>query len=234
MDAPTALRAIARGWYFVVIGTLMAATAAFVLAGTATPQYEAVSSYVISPADAGDGGGVTESIRTLEDARSRAIVSTFVEILSSETVHDRGASLAGLSPAVLEDYAIRAVVAPEANVVRLVVRGPAPEVAAALSGAIGIGAADTFIDLYKIYDVSLLDSADVPEVPAGRGLVATVVLAALVGSAGGAAIALLWGLARNPAPNRLQTRLASYDRELTAVITPLHPDRTDQRTTRAG
>jgi uncharacterized protein involved in exopolysaccharide biosynthesis len=234
MDTPTALRAVRRGWYFLVIGTAVAATAAFVLAGTATPQYEASSTYVISPGGATGTSDVTESIRTLEDARSRAIVSTFVEVLSSDTVHARGAALAGLSDEVLEDYTVRAVVLPEANVVELTVRGPTPEVTAALSGAIGIGAAETFIDLYKIYDVSQLDGAEVPDTPAGRGLAATVALAALLGLAGGAAVALLWGLATDTSPNRLQTRLASYDRELTAVITPLHPEQEHLRTTRAG
>jgi hypothetical protein len=64
--------------------------------------------------------------------------------------------------------------------------------------------------------------------------VATVALAGLLGLAAGAAIALLWGLAISSAPNRLQTRLASYDRELTAVITPLHPDQQPRRTIKAG
>lgn len=234
MDTSTALRAVTRGWFFVVLGGAVAATAAFVLFATASPQYEASSTYVVSPADSGATYDIAESIRTLEDARSRAIVSTFVEVLSSTTVHARGAVLAGLSSGILEDYAVRAVVAPEANVVELTVRGPAPEVAAALSGAIGFAGAETFIGLYKIYDVSLLDAADVPESPAGRGLASTIGLAWILGLAAGAAVALLWGLAKGGAPDRLQTRLASYDRELTAVITPLHPDQVTRRTTRAG
>ncbi len=234
MDAATALRALRRGWFLVLIGGAVAATAAFALAGTATPQYEASSTYVVSPAGGAGTSDVAESIRTLDDARSRAIVSTFVEVLSSGTVHDRGAALAGLSEQILEDYSIRAAVLPEANVVELTVRGPTPEVVAALSGTIGISAAETFVDLYKIYDVSQLDAAEVPDAPAGRGLVTTVALAGLLGLAAGAAVALLWGLAAGPASNRLQARLASYDRERSAVITPLRSDRDQRRTTRAG
>jgi capsular polysaccharide biosynthesis protein len=234
MDAATALRALRRGWFFVVVGGAVAATAAFVLAGTAAPYYEASSTYVVSPPDAAETSDIAESIRTLDDPRSRAIVSTFVEVLSSDTIHTRGAALAGLSPGTLDTYSVRAVVLPEANVVELTVRGPAPEIAAALSGAIGISAAETFIELYKIYDVSMLDGAEVPESPAGRSLVTTVALAGLLGLAAGAAVALLWGLATDSSSNRLQTRLASYDRELTAVITPLHPDQEHRGATRAG
>jgi capsular polysaccharide biosynthesis protein len=209
MDAATALAALRRGWFFVVIGGAVAAAAALLLTAASVPSYEASSTYVVSPPNGAGASDVAESIRTLDDPRSRAVVGTFVEVLSSATIQGRGAALAGLPPGTLDDYSVRAVVLPEANVVELAVRGPAPEVAAALSGAIGISAAETFIDLYRIYDVSMLDGAETPDSPAGR-------------------------LAGQAPPNRLQARLASYGREPAAIITPLHRDQERRRTTRAG
>ena len=232
MDAGTAFRALRRGWFLVVIGALAAAAAAFVMSAAAEPVYAATSTYVISPAEGEGTYDVAESIRTLEDARSRAIVSTFVEVLSSGTIHERGAASVGYDAAVLDGHDVSASILPEANVVQLTVTGRTPELAAELSGAIGASAAATFVDLYKIYAVSLLDPADVPTAPAGRGLVETMILAGILGVAAGAGMALLWGLLHGRAPDRLQSRLASYDRELTAVITPLHGEA--QRVSKAG
>jgi uncharacterized protein involved in exopolysaccharide biosynthesis len=224
MDATTALRALRRGWFFALIGALAAVAASAVLTLSAEPAYEASSTYIVTPAASDSPFDPAEGARTLDDSRARAIVSTFVEILSSRSIHDRAGATLGMAPATVDAYDVRGVVLPEANVVELSVTGPNPEVAAALSGAIGAAGTETFVALYRIYDVAPLDVAEVPAEPAGRGPVTTLALAGVLGLAAGAAVGMLWGLARQQKSRTLERRLASYGRELHAVVTPIHGD----------
>jgi capsular polysaccharide biosynthesis protein len=235
MDAANALTAIRRAWYLVLAGMIGAIAVAFALHAITDPVYETSSTYVISPAqDPTDPGAVQESIRTLDDARSRAIVATFTEVLDSTAIHEEAAQSIGIQGLSADDYDFSAVILPEANVVELTVRGPRPQAAALLSGAVGDLAAARFSELYLIYDIVLLDPPSIPTEPANTPLPQRLVMAAALGLLAGAALALLWGSPQLRKIQQRERRLLSYTvSEAPSVVTPLHK-REDQQAAGSG
>lgn len=209
MDGSTALRALRSTWWIVVLAVVAAAGAAVLLGSRQELRYQSVATFVVSPRQGGDPSSITESVRTLDPARARALVSTYVEMLTSTAVQDEAAAALGLGifPA---GYQVKAVVAPEAYVAELQVTGPSPAEAAVLSGAIGAGASARFVFLYQIYDVVLLDPASVPTTPVNRGPMETAVLGGALGLVAGLGVALLAGAPRVRRRRYMQQRLDAY------------------------
>jgi capsular polysaccharide biosynthesis protein len=229
MDGSTMLRALRRTWWIVVLAALAAAGAALYLGSRQDLRYQSVASYVVSPHQSDATADVIESVRTLDQARARALVSTYVEMLTSTAVHDEAAAALGLG-VFPEGYEVDAVVAPEAYVAELHVTGPAATDAAVLSGAIGVAASARFVGLYQIYDVVVLDPASVPTDPVNRGPVETALIGAALGLMAGLAIAVLAGAPRVRRRRRMQQRLEAYG-TTDATVTAFPAER---RTTRAG
>ena len=228
MDGTSAFRSLRRFWWVVLAAVVAAAGAGYLLAAREPLRYESVASYVVSPR-AGDSADVTESVRTLDPARARALVSTHVEILTSAAVQEAAAAAAGLG-AFPDGYRVEAIVAPEAYVAELRVTGPEAAQAAVLSGAIGTEASRRFAELYPIYDIVLLDPASVPNDPVNRSPVETALLGAALGLMAGLAIAVLAGAPRVRRRRHMQERLEAYGTP-DATVTPFPAER---RTTRAG
>jgi uncharacterized protein involved in exopolysaccharide biosynthesis len=219
MDSSSALRAIGRGWYFLAVGAIAGAVAAVLLTARQQPVYEAASTYIVSPRVDGTTDAA-ESVRTLDGDRARAIVSTLVEVMTSSTVQQEAAATIGMEAATLADYSVQAVVLPEAYVAELTVVGPVAQNAVLLSAAVGNLAAARFVDLYQIYDVGLLDPADLPTGPVNRGLIETAVMAGALGLLAGAVVALIAAAPRIRRSNMMQRRLASYGGEATVTLLP--------------
>jgi uncharacterized protein involved in exopolysaccharide biosynthesis len=229
MDGSTVLRALRSTWWIVVLAVVAAAGAAYYLGARQELRYESVSSYVVSPQQDQTTADVTESVRTLDPARARALVSTYVEMLTSTAVQQEAASALGLGM-FPEDYTVTAVVAPEAYVAELRVTGPGSPEAAALSGAIGVSASARFVDLYQIYDVVLLDAASVPTEPVNRGPVETAIVGGALGLLAGLGVAVLAGAPRVRRRRRMQQRLDAYGPpDATVTLFPA-----ERRVTRAG
>ncbi|MCB2223819.1 MAG: hypothetical protein KQH83_06545 [Actinobacteria bacterium] len=225
MDAATAFQAIRRGWYLVVVGVCAAVGAGVLLHATAAPYYETSATYIVSPVqDTANPDLVQESIRTLDDARSRAIVATFAEVLQSGSVHEEAVRTLGIDGITTDDYEFSSVILPEANVVQLTVGGPEAQTAVLLASSTGALSAERFSALYQIYDIVLLDAPALPTGPSNPSLFQTLFMAGALGSVAGAALALLWGLPRLRRERARQRRLLSYavSEAPSSVVTPLH------------
>ncbi|HSR15941.1 MAG TPA: hypothetical protein VLL51_09325 [Gemmatimonadales bacterium] len=225
MDLSSALRSIRKAWYFVALGILAAISVAVFMHGTSLPVYETSATYVVSPSQ-DPTVDIAESVRTLEDPRSRAIVSTYAEVLVSAAIREQAAASLGLDLAGLAEYDFRSVLLPEANVVKLTVTGPSPQVAVLLSTTAGNLAAERFIELYRLFDIVLLDPAALPTAPANPTLLQTAVMAGALGMLGGTALALLWGAPKVRKQNRMRRRVDTYgDRAGTVTSIELHRQR---------
>lgn len=224
MDGASVARSLKRFWYLPVLGAMAAVSVAIVMSASELPLYEARSTYIVSPS-ASATVDAAESIRTLDDPRSRAVVSTYIEVLASSAVEREAAVALGLDPSITDDYTVAAVLLPEANVVEMTVVGPVPEIAVALSETVGTRASETFEALYQIYDVGLLDPPDLPTAPSGRALQETAALAAALGVLLGAAVAVLAGMPGEARRRRMHSRIEHYGGSGTATITALPTDR---------
>ena len=224
MEPSVALRAIRQAWYIVVLAVLGAIATAVLLTMMAPLAYSTSSTYVVSPGT-GDTFEVAEAVRTLDTTRGRAIVATYVEILSSDAVQAAAAGELGADPSLLREFQIVAVILPEANVVSVTVTGPNPNTAVFVSEAAGAAAARRFVDLYPIYSVSVLDAPIVPTSPMNRDLSRTIVLAAALGMAVGGLVALAVGLPRVRRSRMMSQRLSSYaDNEMPPNVASMPSD----------
>ena len=219
MDLKAAVRSVLLGWYYPALGILVACGVAVFLHSREVPVYQAEATYVVTPYTGPTEGDTTESVKTLDATRSRSIMTTLTEIVSSDTARSTAATALGLDPTVIAGYAVEAVVAPEANVIATTVRGPDPEMTVALSNAIGEAAITRFIGLYKIYDVEPLDPPVTPTEPSNRGLVELAIMASAFGVLVGGGIALIRGLGFDSrGRSTMQSRLGAYGG---ATVTPL-------------
>lgn len=231
MDLSSALRAIGRGWYFLVIGLVASIIAAVLLNEAKPPTYDAVATYVVSPR-LDDAGDVDERVKTLESTRSRAILTTFIEFLTSDTVHTAAGTTISLDRAALGDYDVTAAIIPESNVIETTVTGPNPQVGVLLAQAVGEDATRRFIDLYQIYDIVQLDPPTAPSTPSSAPLTHTLVTSGALGLLAGGALALVFGSVTGGGHRRrtMGDRIGAYgdDRAVTSI------DARYQRYPRAG
>jgi capsular polysaccharide biosynthesis protein len=229
MEGSTFLRALRSTWWIVILAVLAGAGAAFYLGSRQDLRYQSVASYVVAPRQGDAASDIVECVRTLDQARARALASTLVEILTSAAAQNEAAASLGWA-GFPGGYRVEAVVAPEAYVAELRVTGPVPAEATALAGAIGSVASSRFVALYPIYEIALLDPALLPTDPVNRGPVETAALGGALGLIAGLGVALLAGAPKALRRHRMQQRLDAYAaRDTTVTLFPA-----ERRTSRAG
>ena len=217
MDLKTTLSALRTGWHLLVVGAVIAAMAAVAFDRTATPVYEATASYVVSPGGDIAADDVARGVDTLDSSRSRSIMATLTEIAASNAVLTEAFSTLDIDSELSGSYTVQSIVIPEANVMETIVTGPDPQLAAALASAIGEIGGARFVDLYRIYDVVVLDGATIPTNPSNPGLSQMLVIAIAIGLMAGAGAALLRSAWSERSRHTMQSRLGAYDPAVTSI-----------------
>lgn len=217
MDLKTTLSALRTGWHLLVIGAVVAAMAAVALNRTATPVYEATASYVVSPGGDIADDDVVRGVDTLDSSRSRSIMATLTQIAASDAVLAEAFSALDVDYELSGSYTVKSIVVPEANVMETIVTGPSPQLAAALASTIGEIGGALFVDLYRIYDIQVLDSATIPTGPSNTGLSQMLVVAIALGVMAGAGGALLRSAMSERSRQTMRSRLGAYDPAVTSI-----------------
>jgi GGDEF domain-containing protein len=127
-------------------------------------------------------------------------------VLNSPKIYLETIGGLGLREADLEDYTHTAVVFPETNIIDFTVTGPDPEMVVLLVNNIGQRAVAYVANLYRIYDMSLLDPATVPVTPISPQPLRDAGVALAAGLALGVGLALVRELLRAPIMNFIQHR----------------------------
>jgi uncharacterized protein involved in exopolysaccharide biosynthesis len=231
MDTTTAFRALRRGRVLIVAGAVTAAVVAAFMSGIAAPVYETSATFIVSPAQT-DVAGFNDTVRTIDDPRSRAVLSTYVEVLASDTVRLAAAESLALDPEVLEEYEIRAVALPEANVAELTVTGPNEDLLPLLTETVGEIGGERFVELYGVYRTIALDFPSEAGAPINRGPVEAAALGAALGLLIGGALALLIHAPRERHRREAMSRIDAYG-ETGATVTRL-PSGSGRRAARTG
>ena len=163
MEIRTLFQTLIRGWWIILLSALAALTVALFLSYTATPQYRARVLLIINPnASIANSRDVVDSLDTLD---RRSILSTYAEVLVSNSIYEETLKSLELNPVDLEDYSHTAVVLPESFVLELTVDGPNPVVSAQLANAIGRQSITYTRRLNQVYDLNFLDTAAAPVEP---------------------------------------------------------------------
>ncbi|MEW6403158.1 MAG: diguanylate cyclase [Chloroflexota bacterium] len=189
MEIKFYLRMMQRGWWLILISALAAVNFSLIYSYyLAVPMYEAVARFIVSPNLQNiQGRDIVNSLDTLD---RRSIISTYAEVLSSPQIIKGTYELLHEDPESFSNYETSVTVLPDANILRLSVRGPDPQVAAMLANSIGQHAIDYVRDLYVVYNVDFLDQAVAPPTPYQPRPVQDAGLALLVGLVVGVALAI--------------------------------------------
>jgi len=204
-----------KGWWIVILTALFALNMALASDYLAVPQYSASAKFIISPnASVGSGRDVTSSLDTLERS---SVVSTYAEILSSNSLFAETGAALQIEPSELSQYSLKAVVLPGASVLELSVSGSNPRVAALLANSLGQRSIDYAKDLIPVYDVKFLDMATAPGEPFSPQPARDAGLALALGLIGGSVLAVLREQLRTPLEallkrNILDSASSAYNR----------------------
>jgi diguanylate cyclase (GGDEF)-like protein len=185
------LRLLQRGWWLILVSMLLAVNVSLVYSYEfITPMYETEARYILTPDihNFERGRDLADSLETLD---KRSIVATFAEVINSNQIFEESLELFNLNPIDFIGYERSVVVLPEANIIELKVRGPNPEVVAFLANSIGQYAIDFIVELYQVYDISVIDKAVVPTEPSQPRPLQDAILALVVGGAIGGVFAIL-------------------------------------------
>ena len=158
MEIKFYLRIIQRSWWMILISALLAVNLSLVYSYYfVTPMYESVARFIVSPNLKNiDSRDLVNSLQALD---KRSIISTYAEVLNSSQVINGTMELLFAKPGQFIEYTTAVTVLPDANIIRLSVKGPDPQVAAMLANSIGQYAINYIKNLYLIYNIDFLDKA---------------------------------------------------------------------------
>src|SRR5215470_11822132 len=114
MEIKMYLRMLQRGWWIIVLCALIGLVVSLVLSYYSIPTYMASSRFVVSPdSDVSKGVDVINSLNTLD---KRSIVTTYAEVLNSNTIYKQALDEINLTIDDVDGYTHSAVVLPESSV----------------------------------------------------------------------------------------------------------------------
>lgn len=190
MEIREYLDILKRGWWVVVAMVLLITGTGVYYSYAQTPIYESTTNFVVNPTlRVNETGDVLYSLDTL--ASRTTLATTYANVLASRTTVETAASKLGVSPVLMEDYVVSAVVLPDSNIIQLTVRGPSPDLAADLANAIGRTGEQNVRNLQEIYELRLVDTAVPNYEPVSPNHPIDITLSIMVGIAGGLAFITL-------------------------------------------
>lgn len=190
MELRLYIQMLQRGWWIVLLTALSALAIALAASYVVTPIYLASARYVVSPDASSFTGGnsVIDSLNTLD---KRSIVTTYAEVLNSNTIFQKTIANFQIDANAVADYKRTTVALPEANVLELSVEGPDPKVAALLVNGVGQQAISYIQGLNQGYNINVLDAAQVPTIPVRPQPLRDSSLAVALGLVIGAVLAIV-------------------------------------------
>ena len=155
---PHPLRALVSNWWLVPLVVAASLTTALVLTKRETPTYRASTSVVVVM-----NAQVVESVRDTIDGLAnldrRNVVATLARLTHSTDVLREAAARIPLEETPRHRYVVRAIVAPNTNIIEIEVTGPDPAIAVRYAMEIAAVSASQTSELYRIYRMKVLDEA---------------------------------------------------------------------------
>jgi diguanylate cyclase (GGDEF)-like protein len=209
-----------RGWWIILLTTLVALATALGISYVAVPKYKATARFIVTPGtNLVDRFQVLNSLNTLDN---QVIISTYAEVMTSERIYTESLSSLQLQPLDMKKYKYEAVVVSNTSVLELTVTGPNAQMAAKLANAIGNKTISFISNLNQVYNFDFLDIAVPPPEPYWPNSPLNGSLAIVLGFIVGAVLAILNDQLRTPFETLRQR--AHYD-EITGVYKRNHFNR---------
>ena len=188
MEVRLYFQMLKRGWWIILLTTLVALATAMGMSYLMTPKYQAVARFIITPGSVLiTGNEVVNSLQALDTQ-----TATYVEVMDSSRIfNDAITSLQLQASQVEEEYTYEVAVLSNSSVLELKVTGPDAQLATRLANALGNQTILFARSLNQVYNVDFLDRAIVPDEPISPKPLLNAGLAIVLGLIGGAALAIL-------------------------------------------
>jgi len=181
-----------KGWWLIVLTTLIAVFASLTFSYLVTPQYTAKTRLILTPGSLltsqGDAQVLISGLETLD---LRSVVATYTEVMASQRILDEALTTLGVQNFSRKEYIITAVALPESSVLELSITGPDPVLATDLTNSIGYQTILFTRGLNRVYELNVLDKAVIPDTPVSPKPLQDAGLSLLLGLVGGAVLAIL-------------------------------------------
>lgn len=163
MEIRLYLQMLYRGWWVIALTTLTALTAALAASYFATPKYEAIATFIVTPSTALVNRD--EVLRGLNTLDNQTIISTYAEVMNSGRIYTDALAFLKVQPVDMKAYTYKTSVVQNSSVLELVVTGPDPQMTAEFANAIGYQTINFTRQLNQVFNVDFLDVAAAPIKP---------------------------------------------------------------------
>ncbi|REG07278.1 diguanylate cyclase domain-containing protein [Pelolinea submarina] len=205
MNIKMYLRMIQKGWWIIVLAVLASMNVTLIMDLFSSPVYEAVTRMIVLPnAESFAGKDFISSLTSLDNS---SIVTTYADVFDSEFNQQAFINTLNLTEDEITEYTQSTVILPDSNVMEIYVTGPNPEVVTQWANGVARTGIDYMKTLYQVYEVNILDVAEVPTEPISPKPARDVTLGAVLGLLIGAILAILRDQLRIPLEAYRQRRL---------------------------
>jgi capsular polysaccharide biosynthesis protein len=173
------VRALGARWWVIVLLVVSSLVAARVFTASQAPVYRVQTSSTVIPS--AQVKEPAELLRSLETLERRTLVATFAMLAGSRATRQEAMTNLELTSADVAGYRVSAAVAPNTNVIRIVVEGSDGARASDLANAVAQVTAKRASELYRMYTLQPLDASIPAEAPAYPNGKRNAVVAAIIG-----------------------------------------------------
>ncbi len=213
MELLTMKRIVKSYGWIVALAILSGGLASAFFTSREPELYEAVTTVIVDSAEGIEN--IDSALRGLDSVSRRNVMATYAQIPVSRTVRERAREELGLSIQQADACRVRTSIVPDTNVLRVTVRGPAPQLTADFANAVVRQSQRLLPGFYDgIVSFEVLDGAVAPAAPVDRGMARKTALGSLFGLILSVSLAFLL--------ERLRIRNAFSPRQ--AAMSP-HPHR---------
>ncbi len=181
MEITLYLQVFRRGWWIILVTTLIATNVSLLVSYFTPPVYQTSERFIVSP-NAGIFSSSWDIVSSLETLDRRSIINTYKELLANQTVYGKSPEIQKLGPDFdVSAYSITVVVVPDTNILKLTVEGPDPNGVVVVANAVASEAVKYINQLYPVYNFNILDNPVSPDAPIRPEPVNNAGLAAVFG-----------------------------------------------------
>jgi capsular polysaccharide biosynthesis protein len=198
VEIKTYLNILMREWWVVLLCTVTALVAAYVLTQRQPVIYQSTATFIMRPR-AELVQDQNDSVRVLETlGRHLSIASTYVEVASSRLIKQRAAESLNLSALQRENLSVNGEAVAGTNIIKISAQSVDPEIARDYANQVGIETVEFVSGLYEVFELEPLDAAAIPRNPVSPNLPLNLALGLFLGAALGVGLSLLIAYLRMP------------------------------------
>ena len=181
---------IRRGWWIILLTTLVAVIGALLVSFLTTPQYTATARFILTPGSSQTAAPdvILQGLNTIDNG---TVTTTYAQVMSSSRIYADALAFLKLGPNDLAAYTYTAQVLPNSSVIELTVTGPNAETAAKFANAIGFKSIELMRSLNPVINFDFLDQAAPPVLPTSPQPARDATLAAVLGLIVGVILAIV-------------------------------------------